>query len=164
MTPHFNCAIRASRDHLARFCGMMFGPGDDLFVHFRRRIWLHQLCLSTTIISGQKMNRGTGDQLTSSKSHAQTAPLSSPQTTLASAEPKHARQRYTPLSCPANELSILPVAVSISLMWESSVVTRRVWPSWVGTTAVTGSVEGRRSSGGWFYSEGRALTSEIVGS
>jgi hypothetical protein len=79
--------------------------------------------------------------LTSTKSHPQTFPCSSPHTTVASAAPKHPLTLYSFPVCPLNVLSTWPVARSSSLMCESRVVIRRVCKSAVGTTDVIGSVE-----------------------
>jgi hypothetical protein len=78
--------------------------------------------------------------LTSSKSQAHTAPVSSPQMMLASPCPKHALQRYCVTEWPINLFSSFPVPESINRSSESRVVTRYVLVSCVGTTAVTGSV------------------------
>lgn len=77
--------------------------------------------------------------LTSTKSQAQTAPSSSPHTTVASSCPKHARQRYDVWLWPVKALRSLPLVVSNSLTCESRVDTRSVVPSDEGIAEVTGS-------------------------
>ena len=98
---------------------------------------------------------------TSSKSQAQTNPPSSPQTTLASACPKHARHRYEEFAWPEKELRSLPVDMSISRMVESSVATRMVCSSIEGTIDVIGS-NGNQTYGK-LRDIGTPLTADIVG-
>lgn len=136
MSPNFAGSICARCDHFACLGRMMFSPGNHFTVHLRRRIGLQQFCLMKNRQWTTKLEKR---EHTSNRSQAQTMPFSSPATTVASPCPKQALHRYEELLCPVKSLSIFPLVVSMRRICESRVVTRKVWESWVGTTAVTGA-------------------------
>lgn len=139
--PYLRRPIGTGSDHFSCIGRMMFGPRNKFFMSLRRRVWLQDFCLGGFWDTAKLQNKRNGH--TSRRSQAHTCPFSSPQTTLASAWPKHARQRYASLTCPVKSFNSFPVELSMSLIWLSRVSTKRVWASCVGTTDVTGSV--RRS-------------------
>jgi hypothetical protein len=157
--PDLDGPIRARGDHLARVRRVVLRPQHDLVVHGRRWVWRHRLalCCASSASSSPVPAR---EELTLSKSHAHTRPSSSPHTTLASAWPNTARQRYSAFLWPAKSASSLPVAASMRRACPSSVVARYVLPSCVGSTAVTGSAPHASTSSK--SNGGRVHTSEIV--
>lgn len=104
--PDFDRTVRAGGDHFSGFDGVVLGPGYHFVVDPRGRVRLQggRLIPSSKSTKNASIRGQSGrvkparfkrnlKALTSSRSQAQTAPFSSPQTTLASLKPKHARHR-----------------------------------------------------------------------
>lgn len=145
MTPNFNCAIGAGGDQSPSIRGMMFCPCYDFMVYLRRRVWFERFCLRQEGFRWMSPVCIRMRELTSRRSQAQMAPFSSPATTLASPCPTQARQRYEEWTWPEKSLSSFPAIASMRRMCPSSVITRYVDSSWVGTTDVTGSANKKRN-------------------
>jgi hypothetical protein len=140
ITPDFDSAIGTCGDHLSSLRGVMLCPCYDFMVYLRRRIRFKRSCLRQEELRKMSpMCIKAREQLTSRRSQAQMAPFSSPAMTLASPCPKQARQRYEEWTWPVKSLSSFPAIASMRRMCPSSVITRYVDSSWVGTTDVTGS-------------------------
>lgn len=141
MSPYLDGPVCACSNHLIGLSGMVLSPS----YHLAMDLWWGIGLECCSLIRWFRRVFSMMTELTSTRSHAQTRPSSSPQTTLASACPKHARHRYDVCVCPPKELSILPVPISKRRTCESRVATRKVVPSADGITDVTGSVEKREN-------------------